>query len=264
MMTLIKGYKITGSDFSELCKHNQLIAFKASNRDAVRLWEALPNMLSLGQLSNNENTVYKSAMKQEKHLKEQNIIMKFKEPNLNKEEVKCTVHTEMINKLVIRINKKQIIPQMNENLQAQSLKLKKLSDENCLKKKLQLAPEMRSFISSKNDQEVQTIDTIVLNRLKDQIQYLADNNDIVTAAVLSLILWNKIEDAHIKLLKFIIQYKGNNDNKCNRIVGIFEVRSKEDRVIKDSSYKIIKTDKQGNLRVKQVERNRHIIKMSTL
>jgi hypothetical protein len=115
------------------------------------------------------------------------------------------------------------------------------------------------------DKAAQEIDEITRKMLEDQIQYFADKNDLATATIMALLIWNKIRLPQKKIYQLAIEYKGKRLSVMARAVGAIEVRCKEDRVAKKRSNRRAAATQQGKRRsYETVERNRDPAQMPIL
>jgi len=197
---LIERYKFKGMTFYGLCKHNELAAREANCEEAAGVWRILPNMLEMNQKYYQETMIDKAKIKDKVHMDNKKIVMKYKE---EVKTIKETKSDEEVSGLIIKTHKKSLIP-LNASIKAEHY-LTKLPSSIQKQKQFQSVPKMKIVALEKSDK---VIEDMVLEMLREQIQYFSDKNDIVTAATLAVILWKRINLPQHKLHCLIIEYKG--------------------------------------------------------
>ena len=212
MKLLIKEYKIQGMNFNDLCNHNKLAARKANNEEAAGIWEILPNLIEIDHKYTQTKIIKESSIKKEESNEAKNIIMRFcnEAVEYNETYPKDNKVKMGIPGLIIETYDKKDINKKCEK-KDKILLLKRLSNEIIDNKRddIKIDKHFESIPVIKDKPIINPLDEMTYKMLQDQIQYFVDKNDIVTAAVLSIVLWEKIRLPKTKLYRLTIEYKGN-------------------------------------------------------
>lgn len=227
---MIEKYKINGN-LPEICRINANAAKDVNNLEAYAFWDILPNLLNIENIENidspksplkiSENKILayedfheKINIKFEIAEKNENIFPKISDKNFNSlssnnkspkfEEIK---NKDLNNGLIIET--KKLVQIKNSDLQNTNQKLanfNKLSNKSSILKISENDIENQKI--SKINEKIPEIDELLAKTLREQIQHFADNNDIVTATILAILLWDKIGLEFDKFKHFVFEYKG--------------------------------------------------------
>eukprot|EP00826_Nyctotherus_ovalis_P049165 TRINITY_DN5890_c0_g1_i4.p1 TRINITY_DN5890_c0_g1~~TRINITY_DN5890_c0_g1_i4.p1 ORF type:complete len:219 (+),score=15.40 TRINITY_DN5890_c0_g1_i4:380-1036(+) len=197
---LIQKYKFQGTNFTELCKNNELAAHEANYKEAAGIWNILPNIFEMNQKYCKDETV-KKPLAEQREVNEKRAVMKFNDEG-NAKSPNGMVNKKIIAGLIIKTYSKY---PASHNEPSSQIFLNKLSETNYKQRQPKAMPLFESVPLTEDNS---AIDAVILEVLHDQIQYFADKNEIVTAATLAVILWKHINLPREKFLRLITEYKG--------------------------------------------------------
>ncbi len=233
---LINKYKTYGLPLDELCSHNATVAREANYTEAAALWEMLPSVILA-----NEPRSGGSSPKERLLPPESAAMMASADLRLATELAESPGEQKVGGSAVFAEAKSERVSPHAAHSAAEDATKKPEEQHEVIKLRTSCSPlsknsrresmlrrwgidqtrlrEIRQPArgNSEADRAAQQVDEISCRMLRDQIQYFADRNDIVTATVLAVIVWERVGLPVEALNQLATEYKGEHGRTEKRV-----------------------------------------------